>query len=263
MLQREKSKSKLYREIMNRDEIWIFNLFDGMLVINETNKEGGRTRSHQIPADDDPFLLNRFFQNVEAIRRCSDLHNMSVSKNPPLLLASTEEVEEHFKMVARDNDWFDSDGEPDFYRAMDEAMMRQESYGEVGVRFEDMTDADGNIVSLDLKDEDEPEQEQNKKRKSLIDNNKVSSNVISLIRKSSSFVDVKSRLSTKSVHRKLSLMESDLTDQDWLFVYVHGADSTVRGLAKDRLVNKFDYDQKDLTRILKEEKGFSIEIEDL
>lgn len=262
MLREEQSKSKRYREIMeNEEDVWVFNVFDGLIILNEVSDQGKLLRTHQIPADDDPFLLNRFFQNKEHIRLCKNLHAMSVSRNPPIILASNEEVEEHFRGVAEDNDWFDEEGQPDFYRAMDEAMVRQESYGQVGNQLDDMTDADGNIVSLDLKDEEEEERKTSSKKRSVLNRNKVSPNVIALIRRASEFTDVKDRLSTKSVQRKLGLMESQLGDQDWLFVFVHASDSTIRGLAKRRLTEQHHFDAKELSKILKEEKGYTVEVD--
>jgi hypothetical protein len=264
MLREEQSKSKRYREIMEgEDEVWVFNLFDGLVVLNEVNDQGQLLRAHQIPADDDPFLLNRFFQNKDHIRLCKNIHAMSVARNPPILLATTAEVEEHFRGVAEDNDWFDEEGEPDFYRAMDEAMSRQESYGQVGNQLDDMTDADGNIVSLDMKDEEEEDRStpSKKKKGSILNRNKVSPNVIALIRRASEFTDVKDRLSTKSVQRKLGLMESNLGEQDWLFVFVHASDSTIRGLAKKRLTEQHQFDAKELSKILKEEKGYTVEVD--
>lgn len=261
MLREEQSKSKKYREVIEQDEVWIFNVFDGLIVLNETNADGEMFKSHQIPADDDPFLLNRLFQNEAAIKRCRDLHGMSVARNPPLVIADKNEVIEHFKSVAEDNEWFDEDGEPDFYRAMDEAMVRQERYGQVGNQLDDMTDADGNIMSLQDLEEQEEEQRKESKKKSALNRSKVSPNVVALIRKASEFTDVKDRLSTKSVQRKLGLMETQLGDQDWLFVYVHASDSTVRSLAKKRLVEKFNYDAKELSKTLKEEKGYTVEVD--
>jgi len=262
MLRQDSSKSKRYRHIMDsEDEVWCFNVFDGLVVLNEVNEQGKLLRTHQIPADDDPFLLNRFFQNKEHIKLCNNLHAMSVSRNPPIILATKKEVEEHFSGVAEDNEWLDEEGEPDFYRAMDEAMIRQESYGQVGNQLEDMTDADGNIVSLGEQEEEEVQRKTSSKKKSALQRNKVSPNVIALIRRASEFTDVKDRLSTKSVQRKLGLMETQLGDQDWLFIYVHASDSTVRGLAKKHLTEKFDYDAKELAKILKEEKGFTVKVD--
>lgn len=261
MLREEQSKSRRYREVLDQDEVWIFNVFDGLIVLNETNSDGQIIKSHQVPADDDPFLLNRLFQNEASLKRCRDLHSMSVARNPPLILASREEVVEHFKSVAEDNEWLDENDEPDFYRAMDEAMVRQERYGQVGNQLDDMTDADGNIVSLQQMEEQEEKEKKEARKKSALNRSKVSPNIIALIRKASEFTDVKDRLSTKSVQRKLGLMETQLNDQDWLFVYVHASDSTVRSLAKKHLVDKFDYDVKDLTKTLKEEKGYTVDID--